>query len=328
MNEISALYRHCTLCPKDCGIDRLSGQRGYCRMSGDMFIASAVLHRGEEPPLSGLNGSGAIFFSGCTLGCTFCQNIQISCPSGGLMGAGVSADELSEIMLTLENRGAANINLVTATQFTPSVIDALKAARRHGLGIPVAWNSSGYESVETIKSLAGIVDIWLPDLKTLDVGLSGRLFGAPDYPAAAASALKAMAASLVAGGGTFLEDDIMRRGMIMRHLVLPGHVETSIDVLRWYAENLMGTAMLSLMVQYTPVNEAGARIASSGYMISEADYEKLLCALEDFGIDEGFIQEPEAADSKWIPDFSRLNPFPADYSMPVWHWREGHLPKV
>jgi len=325
MNEINALYENCRLCPKNCGADRTSAPTGFCGSSGDIKIASAVLHKGEEPPLLGRSGSGTVFFSGCTLGCPFCQNIQLSCESAGQSGAFVGVDELTDIMLELEGRGAANINLVTATQFTPSVIEAASAARNDGLNIPITWNSSGWETVETVNNLSEVIDIWLPDLKTLDDELSASLFGAADYPEAASAALKAMASSVRAGGGFLMDDDLMKRGMIMRHLVIPGHVGASRDVLKWYSENLMDCSMLSLMVQYTPVNAAGREIAAPGYMISEYDYDMLLGWLEEFGIEEGFLQEPEAASSEWIPDFNRINPFPDKYSIPVWHWEKGFI---
>ena len=326
MFDYKELYSECGLCPEACGADRTGG-RGSCGAGSSAVIASAALHRGEEPPLTGGRGSGTIFFTGCPLGCPFCQNAQISCGPEGLLGREISDSGLAGIMLELESRGAANINLVTATQYVPSVIASVAEARRAGLSVPVLWNSSGYETAAVVELLSGTVDIWLPDLKTLDADLAGRLLGSARYPAAAVPALLGMADQVRNAGGPLYQDGQMRRGMIMRHLVMPGHVDESREVLRWYSENLKDAALLSLMVQYTPVNEAGARIAPAGYIIPEREYEKLLGWLEEFGIEEGFLQEPEAADDEWIPDFSRLNPFPPAFADPVWHWSCGMIPR-
>lgn len=319
MGNIDKLYENCRLCPKACGVDRLNGQHGQCRMPAGVVAASAVLHKGEEPPLIGEQGSGAVFFSGCTLGCPFCQNEQISLDD---LGFEINDAELAGIFLKLQEQGAANINLVTATQFTPSVVAAVEQARERGLVLPVMWNSSGYETPKTINLLAGTVDIWLPDIKTLSSELAGRLFNAPEYPKAAQKALLKMAEALKKNGGTVIEDGSMKRGMIVRHLVMPGELDSSRAVLKWYAEHLKEKAMLSLMVQYTPVNPAGAVIAAPGYIMPDREYEKLTGWLDEFGIEEGFLQAPEAASSDWIPDFNRHNPFPEKFSIPVWHWKD------
>ncbi len=303
-------------------MDRLNGGQGFCGVSSEVLIASAVLHRGEEPPLLGADGSGAVFFSGCSLGCGFCQNIQISCD---LMGSVLSVDELADLFIRMQAAGAANINLVTAAQFAPSAAAAAADARNNGLVIPVMWNSSGYENVSTVNMLKETIDIWLPDIKTLDTAVADRLFGAPDYPKAAAGSIKEMAAQVKSRGGILIEDHVMKRGIIVRHLVMPGELASTRRVLEWYSENLKDTAMLSVMVQYTPVNDAGRIIAGSDYIMSDHDYEQILSWLEDYGIEEGFLQEPEAASSEWIPDFSRQNPFPDKYSRPVWHWKAGYI---
>lgn len=317
-------YENCGLCPKSCGVDRRQGQLGVCRMSSNVRLASAVLHKGEEPPLLGAHGSGAVFFTGCTLGCPFCQNVQISLES---MGGCMSEGALADLFLELQTRGAANINLVTATQFIPSVIIAAKEARKQGLNIPVMWNTSGYESVASLKLLEQTVDIWLPDLKTLSPELAGRLFGAPDYPAIAADALLAMAGFVDARGGMLIEGDEMKRGMIVRHLVMPGELEASRGVFQWYARHLKDRAMLSVMVQYTPVNATGGGQPDSDYIMPDSEYDQLMLWLDEFGIEEGFLQAPEAADKEWIPDFNRINPFPETYSTPVWHWKKDIIPE-
>jgi putative pyruvate formate lyase activating enzyme len=288
-------------------------------MTSEMWIASAVLHKGEEPPLIGGQGSGAVFFSGCTLGCPFCQNVQLSCEG---IGSGMTEAELSAVFIKLQESGASNINLVTATQFAPSIVGSVDNARAAGLKIPVMWNTSGYESSETLAMLDGTVDIWLPDMKTQSSALAGRLFGAPDYPVVSADALKVMAEQLEVRGGTLIEDGIMKRGMIVRHLVMPGELEASREVLEWFARNLKDKAMLSVMVQYTPVSDE--EIAGMDYIMSEEEYNRLLEWVDELGIEEGFLQAPEAADKEWIPDFNRANPFPEKYSKPVWHWKEGY----
>ena len=316
------LYENCRLCPKACGVDRLHGQLGQCGMPSGMQAASAVLHKGEEPPLIGSHGSGAIFFSGCTLGCPFCQNIQISCNS---IGAELSPAELAGIMLKLQERGAANINLVTATQFTPSVIESVSDARSRGLNLPVMWNTSGYETPATVKMLVDTVDIWLPDLKTLSEESAAKLFNAPEYPRAAKAALLKMASQLEKKGGSLIENGEMKRGMIVRHLVMPGETENSRAVFEWFAENLKDRAMLSVMVQYTPVPGARETITGPDYIMPEDEYQKLTQWLEDYDIEEGFLQAPEAASAEWIPDFQKSNPFPEEYSAPVWHWKAGLL---
>ncbi len=319
MKNLFKQYENCRLCPRACGVDRTRGQRGVCRMPDKIIAASAVLHKGEEPPLIGDAGSGALFFSGCTFGCPFCQNVQISCND---MGSALTEEKLAEIFLSLQSRGAANLNLVTATQFAPSVIAAVADARRQGLNIPVIWNSSGYETPKTIGMLSDTVDIWLPDIKTLNNRVSARLFGTSVYPKAVEAALAAMARQLDKRGGMLVEDGLMKRGMIVRHLVMPGELESSREVLEWYSRNLKDKAMISVMVQYTPVNEAGAAVAGPGYIMPNEDYDQLLEWLDEFGIEEGFLQAPEAASSDWVPDFMKRNPFPDKYSEPVWHWKD------
>ena len=322
MKLLKDVYQNCTLCPRNCGTNRAAGETGFCGMPAKAYAASAVLHRGEEPPLTGGKGSGAVFFTGCTLGCPFCQNIQISREG---LGAGLSEMQLAEIFIELQNRGAVNINLVTATQFIPDIIKAASEARRLGLRIPLMWNSSGYESAESIELLKDAVDIWLPDIKTLDSALADRFFSASDYPQSSVSAIKKMAEITEEKGGTVLENDIMKRGMIVRHLVMPGELESTREVLKWFSEEMKNRAFLSVMVQYTSINDECESYGGRDYVMPDSEYNQLLGWLEEFGIDEGFLQSPEAASPEWIPDFNRKNPFPAEYSDPVWHHSCGFL---
>lgn len=305
-------YRECRLCPRNCGTDRASGARGVCGESSAVRMACAVLHKGEEPPVSGETGSAAFFFTGCTLGCCFCQNGQIS--RGGY-GGELSVEELASIMTGVQGR-AATVNLVTGTHFAPSLVRTVelyrgevKSASPGARPLPVVWNGSGYENPGALDLLAPAVDIHLPDLKTLSGEHARRWFRAPGYPAAAAAAIRTMAAThpLVYEGETLV------RGVIMRHLVMPGAFEETARVLRWFADNIAGSALLSLMVQYVDTEHPG-----SSSSITEREYDALLDLLDDLGIDEGFIQET-GDEIPWIPDFTRENPFPDSFSVPVWH---------
>jgi putative pyruvate formate lyase activating enzyme len=305
-------YKTCLLCPRSCGVDRSApGARGFCKESADLRIAAAVLHSGEEPPLVGKNGSGTIFVSGCNLGCVFCQNHQISQGEGENPGLGraVSTETFSEICLALSQRGAENINIVTGSHAIPAIVQGLVAAKEAGLRIPVLWNSSAYETPQALELLRDHVDIFLPDLKTLDSETAAQFFNAPDYPETAAAAILKMIG-------------MAREKVIVRHLILPGCLESTRRVLRWFADNAMKRAAnaaceLSLMTQYTPI--PGRTQTAPKRYISEADYETVLEWLEEFGIEDGYYQEPVVG-SDWLPDFRRPNPFSSELSVPVWHW--------
>ena len=317
--DVARLYRNCRLCPRDCGTDRVSALAGtrcgaYCGEGADLRLAFAGLHLGEEPPLSGKGGSGAVFVSGCNLGCAFCQNWQVSgggsaggAQPGGRLGRAVSTKEFAAICAGLERRGAENVNIVTGSHAVPAIARGLRAAKVCGLGIPVLWNSSAYERTQTLELLDGFVDTWLPDLKTLDSDLAARFFRAPDYPRVAAAAIRWMAEN-------------RPHGVIVRHLILPGRIESTREVLRWFAGNVAGSAQLSLMSQYTPV--APGRARQPGRFLSRREYETVLCWLGEFGIEDGFCQEL-APGSGWLPDFNRPNPFSSGLSVPVWHFAEN-----
>jgi putative pyruvate formate lyase activating enzyme len=317
-NRTHDLYAECRLCPRNCGVDRLQGDQGYCGESARMRIAWAGLHRGEEPPLIGKNGSGTIFFSGCTLKCGYCQNCQLS--SQG-MGRELSGAELQRLMLRLQERGAANINLVTASHFTPSIVESVAGARTQGLWIPVVWNSSGYENVSTIDMLRKTVDVYLPDCKTLDPEVSRRLMGAADYPAVARAALLKM----VEDKPLIIEEEQFHQGVIIRHLVLPGLPAQSREVLEWFAEHGKGRALLSLMFQFTPLRSGAERNPDHlRRTVNRREYEQVLSWLGELGIEDGYVQDP-AGNDDWLPDFTRLNPFPAGQAVPVWHFETGYL---
>jgi putative pyruvate formate lyase activating enzyme len=315
---LEALYQECRLCPRDCGVDRLRGERGVCGESAGVRVAWAGLHRGEEPPLTGGNGSGTIFFSGCTLKCGSCQNCQISHEA---MGRVMLGTELAELMLRLQERGAANVNLVTASHFVPSVAVSVSAARNQGLAIPVVWNSSGYEAPAALRMLQDAVDVYLPDCKTLDSEVSRRLMRAPDYPEVVRAALLEM----VEGKPLAVRAERILQGVIVRHLVLPGFLNQSREVLEWFARTLKDRALLSLMFQYTPVRLTRADTnRHPNRTIGAREYDRVLSWLVELGIDDGYVQDPATGD-EWLPDFTRPNPFPEGQAVPLWHCRFGYL---
>jgi putative pyruvate formate lyase activating enzyme len=311
-------YEHCLLCPRACGVDRTRGETGFCGEGAVARVSVACLHKGEEPPLSGERGSGTVFFTGCTLGCPSCQNYVIS---GGTPasrpGRTVAPDELARIFFTLQERGAYNVNLVTGTQFIPSIITALRTARANGLAIPAVWNSNGYESTTALELLHPHIDIHLPDLKTLDPGTARELFGRRDYPARARPALLAM----VRDRALTWHGDILSRGVIVRHLVLPGRTASTLQCLEWFRDHLAGRALLSIMFQYIPLNRGAA---TGGAKVNREEYTHVTDALAALGLDDGFVQEPVETDD-WIPDFSRPNPFPSGFAEPVWRAGGGFI---
>ncbi|MDR1325563.1 MAG: radical SAM protein [Treponema sp.] len=307
--------KHCLLCPRHCGVNRTAGERGYCGESATLRLAAASIHRGEEPPVSGTGGSGAIFVSGCNLGCAFCQNYQISHKG---MGREVAITEFVAICLQLQALGAENINIVTGTHAIPAIVAGLKQARAGGLVIPTLWNSSAYESLEALSLLDDVIDVYLPDLKTLDPNLAAHFFNAPDYPEYATKAILRMldTRALRASASSTLTS-----GVIIRHLVLPGYLEATRKTLRWFAEHCQGRALISVMTQYTLPRGMDMRVKDAPKrFMSEQDYETVLGWLEEFGIEDGFYQEL-TPDSDWLPDFTRQNPFSSTLSTAVWHFQ-------
>ena len=285
-----------------------------------MRLAFAGIHQGEEPSITGNGGSGTVFVSGCNLGCAFCQNYQISKDG---MGRVAEAGEFAEICLTLQDKGAENINIVTGSHAAPVLASAIAEAKKQGLKIPVLWNSSAYESIEALEIIKDHVDVYLPDLKTLDPVFAKRFFNAPDYPAQAGAAiLKMTEYRKIDYSGISLVS-----GLMIRHLVIPGYLENTRQVLAWFAENCKNRALLSLMTQYTPVHGSEKNPASDvipGGYLSENEYEAVLLMLEEYGIDYGFCQELVTG-SDWLPDFNRTNPFSSELSLPLWHWKQGFV---
>ncbi len=257
-----------------------------------------------------------MFFSGCTLGCAYCQNWQLS---RGEAGGVLSRDELAGIFLRLQEAGAENVNVVTGTHFAPGIVEAFEEAGMRGLSIPLVWNSSGYESIDTVAFLAPRVRFFLPDLKTLDPRLSKRWLNAADYPERATRAVRAMADAVP----LVREGDVPVQGVIVRHLVLPGNLADTRNVLSWFAANLDGRALLSLMFQFTPI--PGLTLPPPlDRMVDSREYEEACGMLEEFPI-EGYCQDPET-DGEWLPDFTRSRPFPSENSRVIWHYMSGIRP--
>ena len=283
-------YVNCKLCPRECGIDRTAGETGYCRCPDTAMVAKTMLHKWEEPALAGNGGSGAIFFGGCTLGCKYCQNRAIS---GAPTGKPMDSAQLRQAMEDLIAQGAENIDLVTPTQYLPTIRPALSPK----LTVPVVYNCGGYERVETIQSLDGLVDIYLPDMKYADNRLASALSGCGDYFQVAAKAIKEMVSQV---GPVQWEGDKVVRGVIIRHLILPGFVDNSLKVLDWIGETFApGEVLVSLMRQYTPMPGLPAPLDRP---ITEEEYDSVLSwmFLNDL---EGFTQEETASDTAFIPDF-------------------------
>lgn len=296
--------RGCELCPRRCGADRQAGQKGFCGEGVSIRAAKASLHMWEEPCISGSCGSGAIFFSGCPLRCVYCQNAVIS---AGHIGKEISSRRLSEIMLEQQARGANNINLVTPTHFIPQIAEAIVTARDGGLLIPIVYNSAAYENAEALRSLDGLVDVYLPDIKYFSPKLGEKYSGAPDYPGAAKTALAEMVRqageAVFAGPGGAVEEGIMLRGVIVRHLMLPGQLEDSKAVVRYLYETYGDSIYISIMNQYTPMPGISAKFPELARRVTEEEYDELVDYAISIGVENGFIQEGETASESFIPDF-------------------------
>ena len=285
-------YRHCTLCPRACGVDRTAGERGFCQMPDHILAARAALHYWEEPVISGDFGSGAVFFSGCNLRCKFCQNGVISQEG---YGKPITPRRLREIFEELVEQGAACLDLVTPTHFTDAVLEALGEER---WPVPVVWNCGGYESVETLKRLEGRVQVYLPDLKYALTEPAKAYSGAADYPETAKAAILEMFRQT---GPYRMENGQLRSGVLIRHLVLPGELENTKVVIDWVAETFRpGEVLFSLMSQYTPQPGAEGKLARK---VTKAEYRAAERYMADCGIADGFTQERTSAKEEYTPDF-------------------------
>ena len=290
----------CFLCPRQCGARRDIGRTGFCLMTDKVKVARAALHMWEEPCISGIGenppGSGTVFFSGCTLRCVYCQNYHIA---AGSFGKEISVKRLGDIFLELQDKGAANINLVTPTHFTPQIIEALDMVK-HKLVIPVVHNTSGYECVQTLKMLDGYVDIYLTDFKYMDSFTAEKYSKAPDYPEIVKAALEAMVRQT--GAPVFFSSGLMKKGVIVRHLMLPGQLLDSKKIVRYVYETYGDRVYLSLMNQYTPLKHV-ADIPELNCRVKKKSYDKLIDFAIELGVTQAFIQSGEAAKESFIPSF-------------------------
>ena len=283
----------CYSCPRMCGVDR-ENKMGYCHMPWEFKIARAGLHFWEEPPISGQNGSGTVFFSGCNLGCVYCQNYEIS---HGDVGKIISKDRLAEIFDELENKGAHNINLVNPTHYAEKLVPVLSD---YGKKLPFVYNSSGYERKETLQKLEGLIDVYLPDLKYINPDKSQRYSAAKDYFDYASEALSEMKRQC--SENIYDTDGILKRGMIIRHLILPKNTNQSLEILKWIVENLGTDTAISLMAQYTPYGKTENH-PELQRRITQREYDKVLFFAEEIGFKNIFTQEPSSSSEKFIPDF-------------------------
>lgn len=295
--DILNLLEKCTLCPRKCGVNRLKGYTGYCRAGKDIKIAKAMLHEWEEPCISSGNGSGAVFFSNCSLSCVYCQNYDIS---QGDTGREVSIERLSHIFLELMDKGANNINLVSSTHYIPQIIEAITLAREKGLSLPVIYNTNGYENVETLKYLEGIVDVYLPDIKYYRDRYSIKYSNAREYFNHASSAVLEMHRQV---GTPVFEEGLIKKGVIIRHLLLPGLLSESKKIIDWIGTNLGSEVYISLMSQYVPMYRA-CYFPEINRKVSPKSYEWLVDYCLSKGLEKGFIQEYDSAHTSYTPEFN------------------------
>ena len=295
--KIMNKYENCLLCPRKCGINRSTGQTGVCGVSAEIRVARAALHYWEEPCISGEKGSGAVFFSGCSLHCVFCQNREIS---DGKAGKVISKERLSDIFIELAGKGANNINLVTPGQYIPDIVWAVSDARRRGMELPIVYNTSGYEDAKELKLLEGIVDVYLPDFKYMDSALSAKYSRAKDYPSVAKQALSEM----VRQQPRVVIDDatgLIQKGVIVRQLLLPGHVNDAKAILKYLHDIYQNSIYISMMSQFTPI--ALKDYPEINRTVTRREYERLIDYAIKIGITNAFIQEGDVAKDSFIPAF-------------------------
>lgn len=291
------ILESCTICPHNCKVNRLEGKIGRCRCGNNVKLALSSVHLAEEPCISGKNGSGTVFFSNCNLRCIYCQNYEISqCGKG----KEITIEELTKIFLEEQAKGAHNINLVTPTMYVPQIIESLKIAKKNGLRLPIIYNTNGYENVETIKMLEGYIDIYLPDLKYYSNELSKKYSGVDNYFYIASNAIKEMINQV--GVPEFDEEGILIKGVIIRHLVLPNHIQNTKNILNWIKENLPQEVWVSVMAQYFPTYKAKEdELLNRKLKIKEyREIENFLYLLD---LENGYLQELEEDEEQYVPKF-------------------------
>ncbi len=287
----------CNICPHNCEINRLNGEVGRCKATDKVKVALASIHNFEEPCISGEKGSGTVFFSNCNLRCIFCQNYKIS--QLGL-GEEISIEELADIFIDEQNKNVENINLVTPTMYVYQIIEAIKIARSKGLYIPIVYNSNGYENVETIKKLKGYIDIYLPDLKYSNDKISYKYSGIKHYFESATAAIKEMYNQV--GNPVLDENGIMKKGLIIRHLVLPNNLQNSKDILKWINDNIEKKVFVSIMAQYFPTHKSN-QFPEINRKLTKEEYEEIEDYLYSLDLDNGYIQELGEHEEEYVPDF-------------------------
>lgn len=293
----------CRLCPRDCKVNRAS-EKGICQVSNKIKIARVALHFWEEPCISGKNGSGAVFFSGCNLHCVFCQNEEIS---HGKVGQDISVEDLARQFIKLQLQGANNINLVTGTQYIPEIVKAVKLAkegidRDNKLEIPIIYNTSGYEKVESLKLLKGIVDVYLPDFKYMENELAEKYSHAKDYPEVSKAAIAEMVRQCPEV--VFDENGFVTSGVIVRQLLLPGHVNDAKAIIKYLYENYHDQIFISMMSQYTPMPQIASKHPEINRRVTKREYDSLIKYALDLGVENAFIQDRKVAKESFIPEFS------------------------
>lgn len=287
----------CEICPHRCKIDRNSGLKGRCRCDDKIKIALASIHNYEEPCLSEINGSGTIFFTNCNLNCIYCQNYEISQME---KGKAVTIEELAQIMLKQQVKGVNNINLVTPTMYAYQIIEAIKIARKNGLHIPIIYNTNGYENIETIKALDGYIDIYLPDLKYYSNDICKKYSKIDNYFEIATSAIKEMYKQV--GRAKFNEDGIMQKGLIIRHLILPNHIQNTKHILKWIKENMPSDVYVSIMAQYFPTYKA-KEDELLNRKITKKEYKEVENYLYTLGLENGYMQDLGEHEEEYVPNF-------------------------
>ncbi len=296
MNNTKNILKECTLCPHECKVNREIGELGRCKAGKNIKVALCNLHYYEEPCISGKDGSGTVFFTGCNMLCKFCQNYKISQQN---QGKEIEVEELAKEFLRLQDLRANNINLVTGVMYIPKIIETIKLARKEGLKIPIVYNSSGYEKVESLKLLEGYIDIYLPDFKYYDNNLSLKLSGVSNYFEYATKAIKEMYRQV--GSPIFDKEGIIKRGIIIRHLVLPSYIENSKKVLKWIKENLDNDIYVSVMAQYFPTNKS-KEVEEINRKLTFDEYKEIENYVFDLNL-KGYIQDLEDEEEKYVPDF-------------------------
>lgn len=289
---------NCTLCPHNCKVNRLEGKKGRCKCDNTLKIALASLHMFEEPCISGANGSGTVFFTNCNLNCIYCQNYEIS--QGG-KGKEITIQTLADIFIKQQEKGAHNINLVTPTMYVYQIIEAIKIARKNGLKIPIIYNSNGYENIETIKMLNGYIDVYLPDLKYYTNELSKKYSNVDNYFEIATNAIKEMYSQV--GNAIFDDNGIIQKGVIIRHLVLPNHIQNTKNILKWINENMPKDIYVSVMAQYFPTYKA-KNDSLINRKLNKKEYKEVFNYLYSLDLQNGYIQELGSHEEEYVPDFN------------------------